>query len=279
MQEQPVAREYAFEHEDFKKLAAIVYETSGITLGDHKKDMVYGRLSKRLRQLQIPTFSQYINYILNQENTFEVEQLINAITTNLTHFFREKHHFDHMKDVVIPNLAKQNVTKIRMWSAACSSGLEPYSMAMTAQSSLASHRSCDLKILATDLDTKMLQTARTGLYDVGLLKDIPENYREMYTKTNKSYNGRFEIKANLRSLIHFNQMNLMREWPMKGQFDIVFCRNVLIYFNNEDKAQIISKLINKLKVGGYLYMGHAESILNPPETLQSVAPTTYQRRV
>lgn len=278
MQNQATIREFVFENEDFRELADIVYEKSGITLGDHKKDMVYGRLARRLRELQLQTFSHYIDYVRNDQTSSEVEQLINAVTTNLTRFFREKHHFDHVQHTVIPELIKRKASQIRFWSAACASGPEPYSLAMASNHTMTNNSLIDFKILATDLDTTQLKTARSGIYNNEILKDIPEAFRKEYTKPCKDKAGHFKIRKCIRSLISFNQMNLMKEWPMKGTFDVIFCRNVLIYFNAKDKAWIISRLIEKLKPGGYLYMGHAESILNPPTEIKSVGTTTYQRR-
>lgn len=278
MQSDKLVREFAFRHQDFKELAAIVYNKSGITLGDHKKDMVYGRLSRRLRELKFNSFADYLAFVRNDSNDSELEHLINAVTTNLTRFFRENHHFKHVETVVIPELLAANTQKIRFWSAACASGPEPYSLAMTTHNALETHPVSDLKILATDLDTKMLQTARAGIYEMSAKSDIPTHMANKYLTVSTEDDQKFRINKNIRQLISFNQMNLMNEWPMKGQFDVIFCRNVLIYFNAEDKHRITMQLISKLKIGGYLYMGHAESILNPPPTIKSVGTTTYQRR-
>lgn len=269
-------QEFEFNQSDFSALAKLVYEKSGIVLGDHKKNMVYARLAKRLRTLQFTTFSQYLELLKNSSDETEIEQLINAITTNLTRFFREDHHFNHVKDVLIPELVKNNNKRIRMWSAACASGPEPYSLAMTAHDALPSPESYNLKILATDLDTKMLETASNAEYASGIHKDIPVALRNKYTTVSDNRNT-FSIKSNIRKLISFNRLNLMKDWPFKGGFDVIFCRNVLIYFSNEDKKRITNQLIEKLRIGGYLYMGHAESIMNAPSSIKVVGPTTYQK--
>lgn len=283
MQAQPIPQtrtseqEFEFQHADFSALAKLVYEKSGIVLGDHKKNMVYARLTKRLRKLKIETFAQYLSFVRSSTDETEIEHLINAITTNLTRFFREEHHFNHIRDVLIPELVKNNQHRIRMWSAACASGQEPYSLAMTAYDALPSAERFNLKILATDLDTTMLETASRGEYDTAIHKDIPVALRNKYTSISSKDKNTFTINKNIRNLISFNRLNLMKEWPFKGGFDAVFCRNVLIYFNNEDKKRITNQLIDKLRIGGYLYMGHAESIMNAPASIKNVGPTTYQK--
>ncbi len=268
-------QEFDFRHSDFKALAHLVYERSGIVLGDHKKNMVYGRLAKRLRELRLTTFSQYLDLLKNSEDESEIEHLINAITTNLTRFFREDHHFNHVHDTLVPELIKNKQPKIRMWSAACASGPEPYSLAMTVSDALKNSTQFNFKILATDLDTKMLETARNGKYDISIHKDIPVALRNKYTTVCSDDRDSFEINETIRNLISFNRMNLMKHWPLKGNLDAIFCRNVLIYFNAEDKKRIIEQLIEKLRPGGFLYMGHAESIMNAPTSIKNVGPTTY----
>ncbi|MGH1349488.1 MAG: CheR family methyltransferase [Methyloligellaceae bacterium] len=270
-------QEFDFRQSDFKALAQLVYDRSGIVLGDHKKNMVYGRLAKRLRELALTTFSQYLELLKNSSDESEIEHLINAITTNLTRFFREDHHFNHVRDVLVPELIKSKQPKIRMWSAACASGPEPYSLAMTVSDVLKNSSQFNFKILATDLDTKMLETARNGKYDISIHKDIPVALRNKFTTVCADDRGSFEMNESIRKLISFNRMNLMKDWPLKGGLDAIFCRNVLIYFNAEDKRRIIEQLIGKLRVGGFLYMGHAESIMNPPEMIKNVGPTTYQK--
>ncbi len=270
-------QEFDFRHSDFKTLASLVYERSGIVLGDHKKNMVYGRLAKRLRELGFSTFAQYLELLKNNSDESEFEHLINAVTTNLTRFFREDHHFNHVKDVLVPELITNRQSKIRMWSAACASGPEPYSLAMTVSDVLRNSNQYNFKILATDLDTKMLQTARAGKYDTAIHKDIPVALRNKYTTVCTDDRNFFEINDSIKNLISFNKMNLMKDWPLKGELDAIFCRNVLIYFNAEDKKRIIDQLIQKLRIGGFLYMGHAESIMNAPDSIKNVGPTTYQK--
>ncbi len=270
-------QEFEFQHSDFAALAKLVYEKSGIVLGDHKKNMVYARLTKRLRKLKLETFAQYLSSIKNSNDETEIEHLINAITTNLTRFFREDHHFNHIRDSLIPELVKSKQQRIRMWSAACASGPEPYSLAMTVYDALPSAERYNLKLLATDLDTTMLETASKGEYDTAIHKDIPVALRNKYTSITPDCRNTFTINKNIRNLISFNRLNLMKEWPFNGGFDAIFCRNVLIYFNNEDKKRITNQLIEKLRTGGYLYMGHAESIMNAPANIKNVGPTTYQK--
>ena len=275
MQAQSTVKEFHFAASDFSVLANLVYTRTGIVLGEHKKDMVYARLTKRLRELHLSNFSEYLRLLDDKSNESEIENLINAITTNLTRFFREDHHFEHVENVLIPKLMSEKQRNIRIWSSACASGPEPYSIAMTAYDALISPNQYNLKILATDLDTKMLETAKAGVYSASMHKDIPVGFRNKYTSFTSKNRDHFQINSQLKDLIIFNKLNLMKEWPVKILLDAIFCRNVLIYFNKDDKNRIISKLIGKLKVGGFLYMGHAESIMDNALPLKSVGTTTY----
>ena len=277
MQVQSLDKEFHFATSDFSELARLVYTRTGIVLGEHKKDMVYSRLTKRLRDLNLTSFSDYLKLLQDKSDESEVEQLINAITTNLTRFFRENHHFEHIQNILIPQIKSMCQREIRIWSAACASGPEPYSIAMTAHEALGQSNQHNLRILATDLDTKMLQTAKAGIYDTGIQKDIPVNLRNKYTSFTSGNRGQFEVNSEIKALIKFNRLNLMKEWPLKAPLDAIFCRNVLIYFNKEDKNRIITKLVNKLKVGGFLYMGHAESLMDMSLPVKSVGTTTYVR--
>ncbi len=275
MQVQTTNKEFHFSSSDFSALASLVYDRTGIVLGEHKKDMVYSRLTKRLRELNFTNFADYLTLLQDKSDESEVEQLINAITTNLTRFFRENHHFDHVKDIFIPQIQSKGQREIRIWSAACASGPEPYSIAMTAYDALGRSQQYNLKILATDLDTKMLETAKSGIYDASIHKDIPVNLRNKYTSFTSNDRNNFVISQEIKKLISFNRLNLMKEWPHKTLLDAIFCRNVLIYFNKEDKNRIITQLVNKLKAGGFLYMGHAESLMDMSLPVKSVGTTTY----
>ncbi len=258
-------REFDFSGDDFKFLSALAYEKTGIVLSEQKKDMVYGRLARRLRALGLSSFTEYCK-ILEADSEEEMVHLVNAITTNLTSFFRENHHFDHLRD----NLDK-NAKRIRIWSAACSAGMEPYSIAMVLKSTLGN--SCDAKILATDIDSNMLAKGTAGEYAVNEFEHIPTEYRK-YVNTS---GNQVVMDDSLKQLIAFKQLNLLEGWPMKGPFDAIFCRNVMIYFDKETKQKLVDRLADLLKPGGWLYIGHSENMHGISDRFELAGRTIYRR--
>lgn len=255
---------------DFDFIQSLAYEETGIVLPDRKKHMVYSRLSRRLRQLGLKNFSQYCLIVKNDPS--ELVNFVNALTTNLTAFFREGHHFEYLDDQVSSTWKKRRNKRLRVWSSACSTGEEPYSIAMT----LAEHFSgaeWDLKILATDLDTNVLNKASKGLYAEDSTTGLPKQYRDKYIKANQSG---IQIKQNIQQMIHFKQLNLLQNWPMTGPFDLIFCRNVLIYFDNDTKAKIISKFRKLLAPDGLLFIGHSETLTNISDEFELIGQTMYQ---
>jgi chemotaxis protein methyltransferase CheR len=273
--------EFPFHMEDFTQLASLVYERSGIVLGAHKKSMVYSRLVRRLRVLKLKSFRDYCDLVQSDENEGEMSFLINAITTNLTKFFREDHHFQHLKSVVLEDLARSashGARRVRIWSAGCSSGEEPYSIAMTVSASLPNLAQWDVRLLATDLDTAMLQKASSGFYPGDAIAEVPKAIVQQYMQS-AARDGEqgWQVSEQLKRMITFKQLNLIQPWPLKGPLDAIFCRNVMIYFDGPTKTDLIRRFATLLKPGGWLYVGHSESLLEHQALFKLRGRTIYQK--
>ncbi len=270
-------REFLYTREDFDFLRKISNEHSGILVPDDKFDMFYSRLSKRLRMHGLANFKEYCQYLKNNPEK-EFTEFINAVTTNLTSFFREKHHFDYLRDTIIPEVLKRNNTKktIRVWSAGCSTGEEPYSIAMTLLENVPN--GWEIKILATDLDTNVLQTAATGIYNSDRVDGLPEATIKRWFKKGKASNAvKVKTHPDLRALIQFKQLNLMKEWPMKNKFDFIFCRNVLIYFDRDTKERLAQRYGELLAIGSHLLIGHSESLNQLDTCFDLIGNTIYKK--
>jgi len=259
---------------DFDFLRNLAYSQTGIVLPERKKQMVYSRLSRRIRFLKLNSFSQYCHYLDN--NTQELPEFINALTTNLTAFFREKHHFVYLDKQICPQWLAKKQKRIRIWSAACSTGEEAYSIAMTLYGQI-DLSLFDVKILATDLNTQVLETAKKAIYSTEVLSTIPANFATKYTKR-LANNAQFSIKQRIKDVVHFKQLNLLQPWPMSGPFDVIFCRNVFIYFDSDTKKRIIKKFRALLSDGGYLIIGHSESINDFTTDFEFIGQTIYRAR-
>lgn len=271
-------REFAFSDSDFRALAQFAYEHAGIALADSKRNLVYSRLSRRLRSLGLSSFRQYRDYLA--ANSSELEGFLNAISTNLTKFFREAHHFDHFRSHVAAAFAQAggSCRRLRVWSAGCSTGEEPYSIAVVLKHEVDAVHRHDVRILATDIDTDVLGKAARGLYPASSLGDVPKSYWEYFEPLDSDgKNGNVLISEAVRSLIAFRRLNLMDAWPFGGKFDAIFCRNVMIYFDAPTKAALVERLTQKLVPGGWLYIGHSESLLGAHPGLQLAGRTTYRR--
>ncbi len=272
-------REFKLTDQEFKKLTGLVHGLTGIVLGDHKKDMVYGRLARRLRELGMQSFSQYCDLLDSKKASDEMGFLVNAITTNLTKFFRESHHFDnlsqHLSKVAMDRHRRNTDPNVLVWSAGCSSGEEPYSIASTIRSKVASLKGWNVKILATDLDTNMLNTGRNGIYKDEALKNLPEKYLPVLREACKQKDGMLYMKDSIKEMIHFKQLNLLHEWPMKRKYDVIFCRNVLIYFDTPTKDNLVKRYSEMLRPGGMLFLGHSETLLNKPAAIELIGQTSY----
>jgi chemotaxis protein methyltransferase CheR len=270
-------REFSFSDEEFRFLAELSNARSGIVIHEHKKDMVYSRLVRRLRALKLPCFADYCALLQSSDGQEEIVNLVNAITTNLTKFFRESHHFDHLRQQVLAPLAAQSSgsKRLRIWSAGCSAGMEPYSIAMIVKSTLRSLQSWDARILATDIDTEMLRTGEEGDFPLEQLSNIPEAYHgDVKLSTDRQ---RILMSEALKSLIAFKRLNLLDEWPMKGKFDAIFCRNVVIYFDKPTQAKLFSRMADMLKPDGWLYVGHSENLNNICDRFSVVGRTIYRK--
>lgn len=269
-------REFIFTDDDFRFLAELVHRKTGIVLSDAKRNMVYSRLARRLRKLELSHFSEYCE-LLEADTDGELLHCVNAITTNLTSFFREQHHFAHLANEVLKPLALQasGGKRLRIWSAGCSAGAEPYSIAMTLREAIPSINQWDARILATDIDTNMLATGRKGHYEEEFISKIPPDYRKKYVEMQNDGSG--EMKENLKQLITFNTLNLLESWPIKGPFDVIFCRNVVIYFDKPTQKILFNRFADILKPGGWLYIGHSESLFNVCDRFKLIGKTVYSR--
>ncbi|MCM5557966.1 protein-glutamate O-methyltransferase CheR [Pleomorphomonas sp. JP5] len=274
----PEHREFPFTLKEYRRLSAFIHGRTGITLPDHKINMVYSRLTRRLRELGFSAFAEYCDYYSSPEGEDEIEYLINALTTNLTRFFREKHHFDHLAENLLSDLSTDGIngrTRLRIWSAGCSTGEEPYSIAMTYRETASSRVRCDTRILATDIDSSVVARGSSGRYGGQSVAELGKGRR--YRHFNALSGGEWQVRPELRQLIAFKQLNLLDTWPMKGPFDAIFCRNVMIYFDNPTKARLVQRFADLLAPGGWLYIGHSETILDQKTVFRLRGPTIYQK--
>lgn len=279
---QKMTREFPFTDEDFRYFAGRVKELTGIVISDSRRDMLYARLSRRLRALNLVNFADYRAFVAGPRGAAEIGDLINAVTTNLTHFFRESHHFDHLRDVALPAVMAANRgeagPRLRLWSAGCSSGEEPYSITMTVLSAPLDLARWNLRILATDLDTDMVATAAAGRYRASDAKGIPTKLAGRYAEEVMGARGaEFLMRDSVKQLIAFKQLNLMGPWPMRGPFDAIFCRNVMIYFDDATKARLVDRFADLLSPRGWLYIGHSESLAKVSSRFELVGRTIYRR--
>jgi len=276
---QDKTREFEFTEETFEHIRLLVKSHTGIVLADGKQDMVYGRLTRRLRVLNLPDFDSYLA-IIEREDEEELIHLVNAITTNLTSFFREEHHFGYLKSTVFPSLLEKNAAtrRIRIWSAGCSTGEEPYSLAMTVREFFADHHGWDVKIIATDLDSNVVTKAEKGVYDKTRVDGVSPEYKKRWMKRGKGDKSELvKMKGELQELITFKQLNLLHHWPIKGPIDIVFCRNVVIYFDKDTQRTLFGRYADVLSNDGYLFVGHSENMFNVCDRFESLGHTIYQR--
>ncbi|MBP2443850.1 CheR family methyltransferase [Rhizobium leguminosarum] len=265
---------------NFEKLARFIYDYSGIKMPPTKLTMLEGRLRRRLRATNHSSFDDYCDFLFNHDGLAqETVYLIDVVTTNKTDFFREAKHFDYLQTVALPAIANSGVRTIRTWSSACSTGAEPYTMAMVLAEFAESRSDVSYSVLATDLSTDVLQTARRGIYQEDLIAPVPRDLQRKYVLTAKQP-GRREVRITpkLRSRVGFARMNLMDEkYPIGEAMNIIFCRNVLIYFDKPTQAGVLNRLCSCLAKGGYMFIGHSESITGFDLPLKQVSNTVFQR--
>lgn len=271
------SEEHSLSDRQFKKLCDLVYDSTGIVLAEGKRQMVYRRLMRRIRDLKLGSFPDYYQ-LLEQSDSVEWPNFLNAITTNFTSFFREEHHFEYLKNEFLPIHCKEfGRDRLRVWSSASSTGEEPYSLAITLREFYGpSIVNSDCKILATDLDTNVIEHAKRGIYDADRIEDLPETMKREFFKRRVA-DGKAEVKvdAALQKIITFKQLNLMKHWPMAGPFDVIVCRNVMIYFDKPTQARLLTKFIDLLRPNGVLMLGHSESIAKDFNQLRPDGRTTY----
>ena len=273
-------REFAFSEADFHSLAKIAYDYAGIALSESKQNLLYSRLSRRLRVLGLASFREYRDYLA--VNGREIEMFINSISTNHTKFFREEHHFDHLRShLILPFVQAAKTTgnrRLRIWSAGCSSGEEPYTIAVLLKREIRDLGSYDVRILATDIDTDVLAKAARGEFALNTIDEVPKAYQGYFNETTGSgADAKVSMDPEVKSLITFRRLNLMEPWPFRGQFDAIFCRNVMIYFDGPTKSALIDRFVQQIRPGGWLYIGHSESLIGAHPGLQSVGRTIYRR--
>jgi len=257
----------------YQAIREFIYQEAGIDLGENKQQLVFSRLNKRLRYHQLPDFDQYADLIKQDTRSNERQIAIDLLTTNETYFFRESGHLDTLKSNVLPKHPPNRV--FRVWSAASSSGEEAYSIAMILDDYFG-HR-VKWEIFGSDISSRIIEKANGGIYQAQRIDAIPRDFLKRYCRKGKGeYEGFLLIDKNLRERTSFREINLTRPLPEIGQFDVIFLRNVLIYFDQQTKEKIIRSLISKLRPGGILYIGHSESLKGMDVPLTLIAPTTYQ---
>ncbi len=272
-------KNYVLTDAEYKDICTLVYDNTGIILNEEKRKLAYSRFSRRLKELKLNTFHEYCEIVRSGDKQ-EMTNFANAITTNLTSFFREAHHFDRLVDEVMPGLLKKPSRKIRIWSAGCSTGEEPYSLGISILKKYPNINNWDFKILATDLDSKVLETASRGIYKAQVLKTLDDpSIAKNWFKTG-IMNGVecVQIVKQVRDLIQFKKLNLMdRAWPMKGTFDVIFCRNVVIYFDQPTQRTLFTNFAKLQNVGDYLFIGHSETLKGFDTKYKNIGRTVYTK--
>ena len=273
------AQSYEMSIQEFDFIRSLVTEQTGIRLPEGKREMVYSRLSRRIRALKLGSFSDYCD-VIRSGNKEELVNLVNALTTNLTSFFRERHHFEFLRDIAIPELLQRNATSktLRVWSAGCSTGMEPYSIAITLKEAMRGHSTWGVKVLATDIDTSVLKIASDGVYPLDAVKTVSRESLTRWFRRGRGENeGLVKVADDLRALISFRQLNLIQRWPMKKKFDIVFCRNVLIYFDKPTQARMLCGFSDHIVSNGYLFLGHSETLHQLCEGFKLLGNTVHRK--
>jgi chemotaxis protein methyltransferase CheR len=274
-------REFPYTQRDFGFLRRLAYERTGIVVGDDKYDMFYARLSRRVRKLGLDGFAAYCGLLRQDPAGPESLELVNAITTNLTAFFRENHHFEYLSRTLAgEHLARHaSAQPLRIWSAGCSTGEEPYSIAMGLLEILPAQRVRDLDILATDIDSNVLATAAGGVYSQERVSGIDNARLRRWFLRGKGRNaGSVRVKPEVRRHVRFGQLNLMQAWQLEHPLDVIFCRNVIIYFGKEDKIRLVDRYADTLRPGGYLFIGHSESLFQISDRFELIGNTIYRKK-
>jgi chemotaxis protein methyltransferase CheR len=278
----PATTEQIVSEAEFRQISDLVYRHCRINLHDGKKELVRARLAKRMRGGGFTNVGQYIEHVLADASGAEFTGLIDSLSTNLTSFFREVAHFNYLKAHFLPALAarkrKQGANRILAWSAGCSSGEEPYSLAMMLSDELPAGEGWDVRILATDISTRVLDIARAGSYPAARVQSVPPPQRQQYlTAARRNSTMLYSVVPAVRRLVRFRHLNLMDAWPFSGPFDFIFCRNVMIYFDKPTQEKLVNRYHDVLRPGGLLFTGHSESLTGIAHRFRYVEPTIYAR--
>jgi chemotaxis protein methyltransferase CheR len=271
--------EFLLKEDEYHRFCTLIYNESGISLGNQKHSLLASRLSKRLRDLGLATFTEYYENVTEDRTGEEFTRMLDLISTNKTDFFREPKHFEFLQDRIIPEHA--GAKRIRIWSSACSSGEEPYTIAMTLYDGIQNIAQWDIKILASDLSTRVLAKAASGMYDEERVRSVAsETVKRHFLRGTGESAGLIKVKPHLAGIIQFQRMNLMDDrFPIKTPLDLIFCRNVMIYFDQSTQETLVNKFHRYLKPGGYLFIGHSESLQWVKHPFAAVAPTIYRKGV
>jgi chemotaxis protein methyltransferase CheR len=254
--------DYAFTARNFAEIASFLKQETGIALTEAKATLVYSRLAKRIRKLGLASFDDYCAFVAGPAGAGERTEMMAALTTNVTRFFREPHHFDHFRDHVAPRLieAAKGGARVRLWSAACSSGEEPYSLALTLLQICPDIARYDVRILASDIDPNIIAKAKAGRYREDAIAPVPAMLRTRWMSKDGAPDAPWSPRQEVRDLIVFKELNLIGDWPMRGKFDVIFCRNVVIYFEEATQAFVWERFRQALTPEGRLYIGHSERV-------------------
>lgn len=270
----------------FAKLNKLVYDHCGVSIRDDKKFLFQTRINRRLRQLRLSSYEEYCDYVFSKEGySQEIKFLVDVVTTHTTYFFREAHQFDYLRDTVIPQLVdhmdETQIRKLKIWSAACSTGEEVYTLAMVFQEFLKNNPKHGFlfKVLGTDVSGPVVEHAKRGIYESEGLRPVDPDLVERYFLRGKGKGDGFvKVKPELKHVVGFDQLNFFQKnFGFEEKFDVVFCRNVIIYFNRKDQTTVLNRLCDNIRPGGFLFMGHTESLNNFDLPLKRVGPTVYQR--
>jgi chemotaxis protein methyltransferase CheR len=263
----------AKEYDQFRKLA---YQQFGLDLQDGKQQLVAARLAKQIRSLGLRSYEEYYQHVTRDNTGKSLEAMIDALTTNHTSFFRESAHFEFLKNVLLPQIGDRK--EMAVWSAACSTGEEPFSIALTLLEALGESSDTKIRILATDISTRVLAQAERGAYQAARFANLPQSYLRRYLlKGEGRWQDWYMMKKEVRSLIEFRRLNLMESFPHKETFPVIFCRNVMIYFDRQKQGEVVNRLAQAIEPGGYLFVGHSESLNSIQHPLQYVAPAIYRK--
>jgi chemotaxis protein methyltransferase CheR len=264
----------------FQSFSRMIYDISGIDLHEGKKSLVVARLAKRIRQGGFKSFKHYYEHVMNDKTGEEVVNLLDCISTNLTYFFRESKHFDFLAaralEEIVERKARGKDRELRFWCAGCSSGEEPYSLAITILERLGEELRWPVKIFATDISTRALKTAAAGVYKAERVADIPGPViRRYFQRGHNSWKGHYRLKGRVREMVEFFRLNLMEPFPFEHYLDVIFCRNVMIYFDRHTQAQLVGRFYDHMAGGGYLFVGHSESLTGIRHGFKYVMPSVY----